>query len=296
MADLMTASPYLMEVAPDVAAGVRPGDIILHCGQRKFIIGLNEVLSAPADAPQPREYPPNRWLGDGLRIETIFYSAPKPVWASEVQELWAAMRDEKEEFRYGPFHFGVAGMLYPVDGPFAGRFFDRFGDRFSALSTQSKAHSADDKPEGRRLGSSAGKFYQDLPLPPAPDATSVILQESRRVMRFLEASLLENYQKWLGRALMKRFYPIIPSNEIVVCDAFDEQANELIEAKSSSGRSYVRMALGQLLDYQRHQGLSPTLVLLVPERPNPDLLKLMHQFAVSVVYRDDRAFTRIDPC
>jgi hypothetical protein len=45
-------------------------------------------------------------------------------------------------------------------------------------------------------------------------------------------------------------------------DAFNKTTDELIEAKASAGREFVRTALGQVLDYSRYVRHSARPVLL----------------------------------
>jgi hypothetical protein len=120
-------------------------------------------------------------------------------------------------------------------------------------------------------------------------------EAAKKEMEFPEAALVNAYGRWMGRGLGPREYLISSTGERIACDVFDAQANELVEAKSSSSRANVRMALGQLLDYRRHHCPDPGLILLVPDCPNEDLLALVQQFGVSVVYRNgDEQFVRID--
>ena len=70
-------------------------------------------------------------------------------------------------------------------------------------------------------------------------------------------------------------------------------AHVLIEAKASSGRDHIRLALGQLLDYVRHTGPlfeMPALAVLVPTRPTDDLMDLLSRSGVDAIWRKGRAF------
>ncbi|PYL09834.1 MAG: hypothetical protein DME33_02920, partial [Verrucomicrobia bacterium] len=62
----------------------------------------------------------------------------------------------------------------------------------------------------------------------------------------IEAELLEKYTTWLkrkGRKLSAAKYGGLR------CDAYEQETRNLIEAKSSTRREHIRMAVGQLLDY-----------------------------------------------
>ncbi|HZG06065.1 MAG TPA: hypothetical protein VE546_21220 [Streptomyces sp.] len=75
-------------------------------------------------------------------------------------------------------------------------------------------------------------------------------------------------------------------------DLYDATDHVLYEAKGSSSREDVRMALGQLLDYSRyvtapdHEG-EPRRVVLLPSAPDPDVPSLLDRHGVGLVYRSD---------
>lgn len=83
----------------------------------------------------------------------------------------------------------------------------------------------------------------------------------------------------------------------MLTDIFDESAQELYEAKGSANRASIRLALGQLLDYERHLPLPPKLkTVLVPHEPAEDLLNLLHLHGVGCVWETSQgAFDRVDP-
>lgn len=82
-----------------------------------------------------------------------------------------------------------------------------------------------------------------------------------------EAKLINGYINWLekqGRKLHIAKYGTLR------CDAFEEERNNLIEAKRSSEREHIRMAVGQLLDYAfqgRNLFADPHLAILLPNKP-----------------------------
>ncbi|WP_399088193.1 hypothetical protein ACGH2B_12960 [Streptomyces sp. BBFR2] len=79
-------------------------------------------------------------------------------------------------------------------------------------------------------------------------------------------------------------------------DLYDATDHVLYEAKGSSSREDVRMALGQILDYSRyvktpeHEG-EPKRVILLPAAPPADMYTLLDRYDVGVAYRaDDGSF------
>jgi hypothetical protein len=102
-----------------------------------------------------------------------------------------------------------------------------------------------------------------------------------------EAGLVHRYRLYLeqrGAEVVR--LAIRPGNERrpLYCDLFNKSDNQLIEAKGSVAREVIRLGLGQLLDYRRFITPTPRMVLLVPMQPRPDLLELLHEYGVSVVW------------
>lgn len=108
-----------------------------------------------------------------------------------------------------------------------------------------------------------------------------------------EASLVKSYERYAlgggGRVTRKR---IAVAGELkpMFCDLFDHESCTLIEAKGSVTREAVRMALGQLYDYQRFIEPRPSLAVLLPERPRDDLVALAHAYGVAVIYANGDTF------
>ena len=101
-----------------------------------------------------------------------------------------------------------------------------------------------------------------------------------------EAGLLEGYKLWLkkqGRILLSAKYGRLR------CDGFESKRNNLIEAKASSSREHIRMAVGQLLDYsfqgKKKFGKSKLAVLL-PKRPSADVEAWLDYLKIKVIWRE----------
>ena len=73
-------------------------------------------------------------------------------------------------------------------------------------------------------------------------------------------------------------------------DFFMPQRDYIIEAKPSSAREYVRLAIGQVLDYvnlyRLHNGASPRPGLLLPSVPKRDLLSLLRILNIALIVPD----------
>ncbi len=106
-----------------------------------------------------------------------------------------------------------------------------------------------------------------------------------------EAQLLGRYRKWIER--QDRKLQVFKTHKIQ-CDAFEEARHNLIEAKCSEEREYIRMAVGQVLDYAFYA--MPDLgkchkAILLPNRPlAPRLLEWLGSLDISVIWEDGSVF------
>jgi hypothetical protein len=110
-----------------------------------------------------------------------------------------------------------------------------------------------------------------------------------------EAQMVLRYSAWLasrGDEAVRHRIPI-PGGGYMFTDVYAKGSQELIEAKASAGRVYVRAGLGQVLDYSRflkHRGKA----LLLPTRPSDDLIELLHDHGVGAIWEEGTEFARSD--
>lgn len=108
-----------------------------------------------------------------------------------------------------------------------------------------------------------------------------------------EALLVQRYAAWLsarGEESVRHRIPI-PGGGYLFTDVFNKATYELVEAKASSGRIYIRAGLGQILDYSRFLD-HKARALLVPVRPSDDLIELLQFYDVSVIWENGSTFDR----
>lgn len=86
---------------------------------------------------------------------------------------------------------------------------------------------------------------------------------------------------------------VVPPGESapLFSDLWDQTTDELIEAKPSVGREYIRMAVGQLLDYRRFVK-AKHLTVLVPARPRDDLREYLESVGIGWIYEDQGGWSR----
>ncbi|MEO5919946.1 MAG: hypothetical protein ABIQ01_02270 [Pseudolysinimonas sp.] len=104
-----------------------------------------------------------------------------------------------------------------------------------------------------------------------------------------EAELVERYAAWLlkesGIAAVRNLVAT-PAGQAMYTDIFvpmGANAGELIEAKASSSRQHIRMALGQVLDYARYVDQT-ALAILTPTEPGPEMVSLLISHGVGSIW------------
>ncbi|WP_353862055.1 hypothetical protein [Azospirillum formosense] len=78
---------------------------------------------------------------------------------------------------------------------------------------------------------------------------------------------------------------LLPEGEAkpILTDLYDKTANLLVEAKGTTERGAVRMALGQLADYRRFLD-APECAILLPAEPRLDLKRLAAAEAATLIW------------
>jgi hypothetical protein len=106
-----------------------------------------------------------------------------------------------------------------------------------------------------------------------------------------EGGLLQEYAKYVesrGAMVYEKRFPIKGEKAPIRCDLYNESRGQLIEAKGSTLRGAVRMAIGELADYRRFLRNGVKCAVLLPERPSSDIEALLSSQDVSVVWREGR--------
>jgi hypothetical protein len=131
---------------------------------------------------------------------------------------------------------------------------------------------------------------------PAPRLVAIESRRSRKalvkarpaaVANPIESGLLHEYVRHLeaaGDEVRALFIPL-PGGRSMRNDMINCTRRALVEAKQASTRDYIRTAMGQILDYQRFWKAKHRAVL-VPDRPDDDLLRLLDSAAIRAIWRD----------
>ena len=108
--------------------------------------------------------------------------------------------------------------------------------------------------------------------------------------RAVEAQLLNAYREWLkrqGRKLVAAKYGGL------CCDGYERETGNLIEAKQSTRREHIRIAVGQLLDYafmgKENLG-EPHKAILLPSKPDAGIEDWLRSLDISIVWQEQGKF------
>ncbi|MFF5143616.1 hypothetical protein ACFY6U_28435 [Streptomyces sp. NPDC013157] len=128
------------------------------------------------------------------------------------------------------------------------------------------------------------------------------VSESRRAAQpsliadLRQAALREDYLNELteqGHDVFAFQIKIAETSKILKTDLYDASMRELYAIRGDSSREEVRVAVGQLKDLVRHViPAKPKLVTLLPNKPQDDLINLLHAEGIDLIYQDGTQYTR----
>lgn len=151
--------------------------------------------------------------------------------------------------------------------------------------------SKGDKTKGKK-GKSGGSKTILLPLPSFKEEFQVRYTAKIVKARQIESKLVTDYERWL-EIQDRKLTSVLYSNKLK-CDAFEKARKNLIEAKSANSREHLRMAIGQLLDYEwqgRAKWRELHKAILVPDRPSDDEIEwLQKTLGISLIWREKGSF------
>jgi hypothetical protein len=140
--------------------------------------------------------------------------------------------------------------------------------------------------------------------PPDASDISVVFDSTQlppgdRVVSRVEFQLQADFGRWLterGTPPSRLRLPV--AGAIIEPDMFVEAEGWVVEAKKSTGREYVRMAIGQVLDYTHNARALDTQVtpmILLPGRAEADLGELTADLGITLAARDGDSFELVRP-
>lgn len=138
-----------------------------------------------------------------------------------------------------------------------------------------------------------------------PNASDIIVSADDshiaqdRVVTRIEHDLQAAFGAWLQDAgATVKTLKLPTSAGTVEPDLYVPDRGWVVEAKKSTARTYVRMAIGQVLDYAylaRKNQLKATPVILLPGQPEADLKHLISNLGITLATRTPTGFTITEP-
>ena len=140
-----------------------------------------------------------------------------------------------------------------------------------------------------------GEFATSIPIELTNTDEYVLQRQSLEPVAALrqEAALVARYVAWVEKELQSSVQrQSIPTaaGHLMYTDAFVVKTRALIEAKASSSREHIRMALGQVLDYARYVPHS-SLAILTPTRPSGEMIQLLVAHGVGAIWEQEQPGT-----
>ncbi len=163
------------------------------------------------------------------------------------------------------------------------------------LSTSLKINS--DSPSSAEV---TGEDHTWAPPSFAPIEKGVIRSE-KSVIDLIEHKLQSEFGQYLiaqGHTPLNHTFQILNSKGFLKPDFWVPDLKLVIEAKPSSAREYVRLAIGQVLDYAnlaRLEGVSISPAILLPNMPAKDLVTLLSSLEITLIVKSGIGFEFIHP-
>jgi hypothetical protein len=137
-------------------------------------------------------------------------------------------------------------------------------------------------------------------VPPEAAATEVFEVSSldSRVAHRREAELVTALRDWWSRrdghdAVWRLRITPEGTTARLYADLYNSATAELVEAKATSDRAAVRMAIGQLADYRRFVRGEIACKVLLPQEPIADLVALLKREGVGILIPDGEGFREL---
>ena len=265
-------------IGPKFAKSIVPGDVILiarSSNHNPDIVGFGVVegkyqthmngFIAPAPGPDG-----GKWHGSIRRLSPFIRVTARPLGLP----IMSALK-----------HIAALCELHPSTNPDHRKVCDWMSKALGLSTGKNGSQSAASKTKA-----ASATVWRKPHVDPAQFDFSQRSAEVVRIARKLEAALVRDYKKWLvdkGHVVEQLVYGRL------LCDAHEKDRNNLIEAKSSNRREYIRMAVGQLLDYAflgRKTFDNPHKAILLPRKPEADLLQWLDGLKIKVIWKQRKRF------
>lgn len=139
----------------------------------------------------------------------------------------------------------------------------------------------------------------DLPWYP-PDFTPLIKRQEKveeSVVNLIENQLQAEFGNYLirqGHNPINHLFTLPGSKGVLRPDFWIPSLKLVVEAKPSSAREFVRLAIGQALDYvnlAKLEGVPMSPAILLPQSPTKDLVQLINSLGITLILKGSDGFT-----
>lgn len=123
--------------------------------------------------------------------------------------------------------------------------------------------------------------------------TTMPATDVKRAVR-RESMLVRDYRDFLeakGDKVSRNKLAPLGATHSLYSDLFNKTRGHLIEAKAGTSRGDIRMAIGQLADYERFVDGVKRRAVLLEAKPHPDLLALLASQDIAVIWRSTTGFS-----
>ncbi len=152
------------------------------------------------------------------------------------------------------------------------------------------------KPNSKLAPVLAGPVTEEVPIEQQQTERAYVApsrepyEAERREQRLVLA--LEAHLRRFGHEVFRK--RILPAGEArpLFTDLYDATSGTLVEAKGTTERNAIRMAIGQLADYKRFidAGQPKHLAVLLPTEPRSDLRELLSSQGIELIYPSEDGF------
>lgn len=278
---------------------VSVGDVIIHYAD-VHVRAVSRVTHASIPAPKP--FPSTEWVGEGWLVRTAYEELDTALHRDEIP---IAIRLSQTHSN-APF-FLKGGRVGHVN---LGYLFDLTADAGAAIVDLIEGAIPRSKLAGApRRGANNGRMRQEMDAAntsvprrrawKAPNHDDRVIHQSptadavdtERIVTYEEFKLQSAFGRWLAASETPAELLSLPTAGIMIEPDFHVPLRSwIVEAKKSEARPYVRLAIGQVLDYVAvadSHGIDARPVVLLPRRPAADLVALLARHRILLAVPSD---------
>lgn len=273
---------------------VAVGDIVIHYADL-HVRAVSRVTRAAVASPRPFES--NDWDDDGQLILTAYEELPTPLHRDQIPlEIRRSQTHTNAPFflQGGRVGYVNLGYLFDLTAEAGGAIVDLIEGAAPTAQISngaSEVPSLSGEPGNLRQGVSTAPVRRVWSAPKhdsrvfhARSATDDLSADLGRTVTYEEFKLQASFGAWLASQNTPAELLSLPiGGSVIQPDFYVPARSWIVEAKKSEARPYVRLAIGQVLDYiataERHSIVARPVILL-PRLPTDDLVDLIGRQAI----------------